>query len=86
MFSTDQSAARSSAGASFQRRTDMLKWTIIFFVVAVVASLLGFSGLAGAAAGIAKVLAVITIAIFAILLALVLTASKGIDKAMSGKR
>lgn len=48
----------------------MLKWALIFFIVALVAGGLGFSGVAGAAAGIAKVLAFIAIAIFVIFLAL----------------
>lgn len=34
----------------------MLKWTVIFLVVALVAAVLGFGGIAGAATGIAKVL------------------------------
>ena len=34
----------------------MLKWALIFAVVAIVAGLLGFGGIAGAAAGIAKLL------------------------------
>ncbi len=34
----------------------MLYWTVVFFVVALVAAFLGFTGIAGAAAGIAKIL------------------------------
>jgi uncharacterized membrane protein YtjA (UPF0391 family) len=34
----------------------MLRWAVIFLVVALVAALLGFGGIAGAAAGIAKFL------------------------------
>jgi uncharacterized membrane protein YtjA (UPF0391 family) len=34
----------------------MLRWTLIFLVVALVAGLLGFVGIAGAAAGIAKII------------------------------
>ena len=34
----------------------MLRWALIFFVVALIAAGLGFTGLAGAAAGIAKIL------------------------------
>ena len=34
----------------------MLRWAVIFLVVALVAALLGFGGVAGAAAGIAKFL------------------------------
>jgi uncharacterized membrane protein YtjA (UPF0391 family) len=38
------------------RRTDMLKWALIFALVALVAGALGFGGVAGAAAGVAKIL------------------------------
>lgn len=34
----------------------MLRWALIFFVVALVAAFLGFGGIAGTAAGIAKIL------------------------------
>lgn len=34
----------------------MLRWAIIFFVIALVAALFGFGGIAGASAGIAKLL------------------------------
>lgn len=34
----------------------MLRWALIFFVVALVAALFGFGGIAGAATGIAKIL------------------------------
>jgi len=34
----------------------MLKWALIFFIVAIVAALFGFTGIAAAAAGIAKIL------------------------------
>lgn len=34
----------------------MLRWALIFFVVALIAAFLGFGGIAGAAAGIAKIL------------------------------
>ena len=34
----------------------MLRWTLIFLVIALVAGLFGFGGVASAAAGIAKVL------------------------------
>ena len=39
-----------------RRICNMLHWTLVFLVIALVAALLGFGGLAGAAAGIAKVL------------------------------
>lgn len=34
----------------------MLRWAIIFFVIALLAALFGFGGIAGASAGIAKLL------------------------------
>ncbi len=34
----------------------MLRWTIAFFVIALIAAFFGFAGIAGAAAGIAKIL------------------------------
>jgi uncharacterized membrane protein YtjA (UPF0391 family) len=34
----------------------MLKWSIIFFVVAIIAAVFGFTGIATSAAGIAKIL------------------------------
>lgn len=33
----------------------MLRWTIIFFVIALIAAFLGFGGIAAGAAGIAKI-------------------------------
>ncbi len=56
----------------------MLKWALIFFVVAIVAGALAFTGAAGAAAGIAKVLAFIAVAIFVIFLALGIFGAKKI--------
>ena len=46
----------------------MLKWAIIFAIIASVAALLGFSGLAGVLAGIAKLLFYTALAIFLLLL------------------
>ena len=44
----------------------MLRWAIIFLVIALVAALLGFGGLAGAAAGIAEILFWVFLALFVI--------------------
>ena len=44
----------------------MLRWAIIFFVVAIVAAVLGFGGIAGAASGIATILFYIFIVLFVI--------------------
>lgn len=48
----------------------MLKWSAIFFVVAIVAAIFGFGGIAEGAAGIAKVLFFIFLIGFVLLLVL----------------
>jgi uncharacterized membrane protein YtjA (UPF0391 family) len=45
-----------SGRASHCKESEMLKWALIFAIVALIAGGLGFTGVAGAAAGIAKVL------------------------------
>lgn len=45
----------------------MLRWAIIFLVVALVAALLGFGGIAGAATGIAQILFFVFLAITVVL-------------------
>jgi uncharacterized membrane protein YtjA (UPF0391 family) len=42
----------------------MLRWALIFFIVALVAAVFGFSGVALAAAGIAKILFYIFLVLF----------------------
>lgn len=44
--------------------TVMLRWTVIFLIVAVIAAVFGFGGIAAGAAGIAKVLFFIFIVLF----------------------
>jgi uncharacterized membrane protein YtjA (UPF0391 family) len=39
-----------------QEATSMLRWAVIFLIIALVAALFGFTGIASAAAGIAKFL------------------------------
>jgi uncharacterized membrane protein YtjA (UPF0391 family) len=48
----------------------VIKWAIIFLVIAGIAALFGFTGLAGAAAGIAKILFFLGIALFVLFLVL----------------
>ena len=48
----------------------MIKWAIIFAIIAVVAGALGFTGMAGVAAGVAKFLFVLALIGFALFLAL----------------
>ncbi|WP_374728503.1 DUF1328 domain-containing protein [Panacibacter ginsenosidivorans] len=52
------------------KHKSMLRWTIIFLIVAIVAGIFGFAGIAASAAGIAKVLFFIFIVLF--LLSLIL--------------
>jgi len=42
----------------------MLKWSVIFFIVAIVAAIFGFTGIESAAVGVAKVLFIIFIVLF----------------------
>jgi uncharacterized membrane protein YtjA (UPF0391 family) len=42
----------------------MLRWALIFFVVALIAAVLGFTGIALAAAGVAKILFYIFVILF----------------------
>jgi len=46
----------------------MLRWALVFFIVALVAAVLGFTGIAVAAAGIAKILFFLFVALFLITL------------------
>jgi uncharacterized membrane protein YtjA (UPF0391 family) len=55
---------------AFDGASDMLKWALIFAVVALVAGALGFGGVAGAAAGVAKILFFLFALGFVIFLAL----------------
>ncbi len=43
---------------------NMLTWSIIFLIVALIAAAVGFTGVAGAAAGMAKILFVVFLVIF----------------------
>ncbi|MEJ7728121.1 MAG: DUF1328 domain-containing protein [Polyangiaceae bacterium] len=44
----------------------MLRWSLIFLVVALIAGALGFFGIAGSAAGIAKILLVVFLGVAAV--------------------
>ena len=57
----------------------MLKWALIFAVVALIAGGLGFGGVAGAAAGVAKILFFLFVIGFAIFLGLGVMAGKKIS-------
>ena len=58
----------------------MLRWALIFFIVALIAGLLGFTGIAGASIAIAKILFFIAISIFVILLIAGLMVGRTITK------
>jgi uncharacterized membrane protein YtjA (UPF0391 family) len=47
-----------------EREELMLRWALIFFVVALIAGILGFFGIAAAAAGIAKILFFVFLVLF----------------------
>jgi uncharacterized membrane protein YtjA (UPF0391 family) len=54
----------------------MLKWALIFAVIAVVAALFGFTGVAAGSAAIAKFLFVAALIIFLVLLVLGIAAAR----------
>ena len=56
----------------------MLKWALIFFIIAITVALAGFGGIAAGAATIAKWLFFIAVAIFLIFLVLGLMAGRAI--------
>jgi uncharacterized membrane protein YtjA (UPF0391 family) len=56
----------------------MLKWAVIFFIVALVAAVFGFTDIAAGAATIAKILFGIFLVIFIIFLVLGLMAGKAV--------
>ena len=47
-----------------KKSTTMLRWTVIFFIVAIIAAVFGFGGIASGAASIAKILFFIFIILF----------------------
>jgi uncharacterized membrane protein YtjA (UPF0391 family) len=52
------------------REHAMLRWALIFLVVALIAAALGFTGLAGAAAGMAQILFWVFLVVFLVMLLL----------------
>ncbi|MFA7439657.1 MAG: DUF1328 domain-containing protein [Sphingomonadaceae bacterium] len=56
----------------------MLKWALIFAIIAVVLGALGFGGMAGAAMGIAKILFWLAVIIAVVLFVLGLTVYKSV--------
>jgi len=68
----DNDARRSGRGTE---ENEMLKWALIFAVIAAVAGLFGFTGIAAGAVGIAKILFIVFLVLF---VAVVLLALLGI--------
>lgn len=58
------------------KEEQMLRWAMIFLVLALVAALFGFGGIASASAGIAKILFTIFLVVFAVMLLLGLAAGR----------
>ena len=62
-----------------QQEISMLKWAIIFAVIALIAGALGFTGVAAGAAGIAKILFVVFLVLFVAVLLFALLGAKAIS-------
>jgi uncharacterized membrane protein YtjA (UPF0391 family) len=58
------SASRQAAPSNTTEESAMLRYALIFFIIAIIAAVLGFSGVAGAASSIAYILAVIFVVLF----------------------
>jgi uncharacterized membrane protein YtjA (UPF0391 family) len=56
----------------------MLRWAVIFLIIAIVAGLFGFTGIATASAGIAKILFGIFVLLFIVALLLGIAAARRI--------
>lgn len=63
--------ADTDSSAFTTQENNMLKWALIFALIAVLAGMLGFSGVAAGAAGIAKVLFVFFLVAFFVVLGLI---------------
>ena len=61
----------------------MLKWAVIFAVIALIAGALGFTGVAAGAAGIAKILFVVFLVLFVGVLLFALLGAKAVSEQMS---
>jgi len=61
----------------------MLKWSIVFFIISIIAGLLGFTDIAVGTAAIAKVLFFIFITLFALFLIAGLTIGSVVSKKLS---
>ena len=70
-------------GPGLAQETVMLKWALIFAVIALIAGMFGFTGVAAGAAGIAKILFVVFLVLFVAVLLFALLGAKAVSS--SGK-
>jgi len=73
---THFSAFSSQVRSEFRSKPAMLRWALIFLVVAIVAGVFGMSGIASASASIAQILFVVFLILFAISLVAGLTQAR----------
>jgi len=64
MLAVEFSRARLFLILAVTEDSSMLRWALIFFIVALMAAVLGFTGIAIAAAGVAKILFYIFVILF----------------------
>ena len=64
LVGTNEPSRVCSPDLSDSEDSIMLRWALIFFVVALLAAVLGFTGIAIAAAGVAKILFYIFVILF----------------------
>jgi uncharacterized membrane protein YtjA (UPF0391 family) len=64
----------------YWQETNMLKWALIFLVIALIAGALGFGGIAGAAMGIAKFLFFLFLVLFVLFIALGVTVFRRVTR------
>ena len=76
-LSVNATAARLP-GPGPSKEKHMLKWALIFAVIALVAGLFGFTGIAAGAAGIAKILLVVFLVLFVAVLLFALLGAKAV--------
>lgn len=69
--------ARHLSTSDREKEIAMLHWTVVFFVIAIVAGLFGFTGIASASVGIAQILFLIFAVLFIASLAMQLIGRRG---------
>jgi uncharacterized membrane protein YtjA (UPF0391 family) len=71
-FIDNRSELRRTGASPLPQENEMLKWALIFAVIALVAGLFGFTGIAAGAAGIAKILFMVFLVLFVVVVLLAL--------------